>query len=191
MKKVLFSFLFVALLAFTNSLQAQTFQEYFALFPTLTGDFTWTGDDLENARKTGKAIPDNLRNFMSDYHYLDGGYPLGKLEMDGGYILFMAAPVPEYSESSNTQIALTTKVYDSKGKRKDLSGVTGDILTWTGGNPVSKSFMYSFKAKYTAKEKQLIVESKKEGKRIRSEYELHDYKLSGAGYNLYIKTSKF
>ncbi len=191
MKKVLFSLLFMALLALTSSLQAQTFQEYLALFPTLTGDFTWTGDDLENARKTGKAIPQNLRNFVSNSDYLNGGYPLGKLEMSGGYIVFMASPVPDYSEGSNTQIALTTKVYDSKGNRKDLSGVMADILTWTGGNPASKSFMYSFEAKYDFKKKQFIIEMNEEENGIPKKYKLHDYKVSNKGFNLSIKTSKF
>lgn len=191
MKKTAFSLLFVAIIAIANSLQAQTFQDYIALFPTLTSDFTWTGKDLENARKTGKEIPQNLRNLVGDYHYLDGGYPLGKLEMGEGYILFMASPVPEYSEGRNTQIALNTKVYDSKGNRKDLSGVTADILTWTGGNAATKSFMYSFQAKYDFKKKQLIVESKKTENEIPTENKLYDYKLSGKGFNLSIKTSKF
>ncbi len=191
MKKILFSFLFVALVAVSNNLQAQTFNDFLDLFPTLTSDFTWTGNDLENARKTGKQIPENLRNIVSNSNYLNDGYPLGKLEMGGGYIVFMASPISEYNESNNTQIALTTKVYDSKGNRKDLSGVTVGILTWTGGNAATKSFMCSFQAKYDFKKKQLIVQSKKAENEIPTENKLHDYKLSGKGFNLSIKTSKF
>jgi hypothetical protein len=191
MKKIRYYLLFMALLAITNGLQAQTFQEYITLFPTLTNDFTWTGKDLENARKTGKQIPENLRNFVSNSKYLADGYALGKLEMGGSYIVFMASPIREYNESNNTQIALTTKVYDSKGNRKDLSGVTTDILTWTGGNIATKGFVYNFQAKYDFKKKQLIIESKKEENETPTENKLHDYKLSGKGFNLSIKTSKF
>ena len=65
-----------------------------------------------------------------------------------------------------------------------------DILAWTGGDVRGNNFMYSFAAKYDFKKKQMIIETKHEEKGSVKE-KLHDYKLSGKGYNLNLKTSKF
>lgn len=180
MKKL--TYLTLLLCFFCLSAKAQTFQEYLDLFPTLTTNVVWTGDDLEKARQSRKNVPAKLQKFVNA-QFLDvritseSCFPLGKLEIGGSYIVFFAEHSVGYDEKENSQIALNARVYDKKGKI--LGGGVQNYLASSGSVP--NRFSYSFVATLDFKAKKLVLDQTASEKSME---QILTYKLTKKGFDL-------
>lgn len=180
MKKT--TFLTFLLCLFCLSAKAQAFQEYLALFPTLTTNVVWTGDDLEKARKTGKNIPVKVQNFINGQFAAVGTitdycFPIGKLEIGGTFIVFFAQHSLDYQEIENTQISLNARVYDKKGKI--LGGGIQNYMASNGGVP--NRFSYSFVASLDFKARKLVLDQTASDKSME---QILTYRLTKKGFDL-------
>lgn len=154
MKKIA---LFICLMGISFLVNAQTFQEYLTLFPDISQDFTWTGEDLEKLRIAGKNIPPKFGKFIDDTGLVNEyRFPAGKLEIGGTMIVFYAEHSSGYKENYDTQLSLHARVYNKKGEI--LPGGIQNYLATNGGVP--NRFTYSFKLNFNFKEKKLIVDQK-------------------------------
>jgi len=172
MKKVL---LLMYLVGWSLFAQAQTFQKYLDLFPDITQDLTWTGEDLEKKRVEGKNIGAQYGKFIDDTGLShDYCFPMGKLEIGGVFIAFYAEHSLGYRENYDTQFSIHARVYNKKGEI--IPGGLQNYLATTGGVP--DRFQYSFKLNFNLKDKKLVIDQKATDAQMQNKT---TYKLSKKG----------
>lgn len=154
MKKVSLSIVFyLGLLIFAKA-QAN-FEEFLSDFPLLSSNFTWTGEDLEKARTSGKKIQGGKLFFITDGQSALGEYfPIARIEASGTIFAFWAYHTGTYDDV-NTQIHLCSRSYDKKGKP---IGPSQNYMASSGG--VKGRFSYEFEARFDSGKKTLLIHNK-------------------------------
>ncbi len=154
MKKTsLLVLLFWGLLIFAKA--QSNFEDFLSDFPLLNSNFTWTGNDLEKARISGKKIQGAKLFFITDGQSAWGEYfPIARIEVSGTIFVFWAYHTGTYDEV-NTQIHLGSKSFDKKGKPV---GVIQNMMASSGG--VKGKFSYDFEARFDNSKKTLLIHNK-------------------------------
>ncbi|MFN3317092.1 MAG: hypothetical protein ACK40K_09790 [Raineya sp.] len=173
-KNILLSVFF---LGFSFLVQGQAnFDDFLKDFPLMSGDFTWTGEDLEKARTSGKKIQGAKLFFITDGQTALGEYfPLGRIEVSGTNFVFWAYHTGTY-DAENTQIHLCSRAYDKKGKPVD---VTQNYMASNGG--VKDKFDYSFEAIFNSKKNTLYIDQKTTDKPMASKT-IYSFSKKGYGF---------
>ena len=154
MRKIVLFIYFMGLSLLVN---AQTFQEYLTLFPDISQDLTWTGEDLEKLRVSGKNVPAKFGKFIDDTGLVNEyRFPAGKLEVGGNIIVFYAEHSNGYQENYDTQLHLHARTYNKKGEI--IPGGLHNYVATNGGVP--NRFSYSFVLNFNFKDKKLVVDQK-------------------------------
>lgn len=145
------------LMGLSLCINAQNFQEYLALFPDISQDFTWTGADLEKLRVAGKNIPPKFGKFIDNTGLVNEyRFPAGKLEVGGAVIIFYAEHSNGYQKNYDTQLHLHARTYNKKGEI-----IPGGIHNYLATNgEVPNRFSYSFELIFNFKDKKLIIDQK-------------------------------
>ena len=154
MKRLLSFTALYACLLFLNA-QAQTFQEYLAEFPTITGMTTWQDADMLAYPSSDKKVLDpkyytliggggEWGNRSIEYRDNTKAYPLGKIEKGGTVIVFILATSSAYKADDNTQMAIDVFSYNKKNGNL-LRGGRASYFMAFGGDAAGNTFMYAGK----------------------------------------------
>jgi hypothetical protein len=142
-----FLFAFMSVMLSPAPIQAQTFQEYIALFPLINGATTWTDTQIAALPTSDKPTMDSKFNaFIGGTGYtfdIQKVYPLGKVEVGNTVIVFIAATSTGYNPATNTQIAVNSYAYNKKTGKS--VGVFQSYVFSVGGAPDNLAFMYTGK----------------------------------------------
>ncbi len=130
--------LIVALaLSIATAGQAQSFQDFLALFAPLQAPKTWTSEDLKQWAAQGKEVPADLKVFFVDHvpeapsQYL----PLARIEQGKTVILLFSSFTENYSAAQNNEIHIHSLNFDaSKGQRV---GVNHSYIFSAGGEGIA------------------------------------------------------
>lgn len=174
-------FLFALLVGILPA-QAQTFEEYLAQFPAITGAKTWQDSDIASLPTQGKKLEGKY------YSFIGGGrpttyspdtrsvYPLGKIESGNTVTVFLAVPTTGYRADYDTQISVDAYSYNKKKGTLVNVGMNFYLFV-VGGDPVTHTFMYTGKLETDGKT-WLKVHQTGTGSAVTKK---HAYKISGKG----------
>lgn len=189
MKKTAFSLLFVVVIAIANSLQAQTFEEYLALFQPIKQDYGFAGNSLEEMTKQKKPISANFRSFIdTKTDTLTAYYPVCVFGDNTYYVVLLVCKNKEQPEL----LSLISRLYDSKGNRKPTRldiNKKEDFLAYVGKDEENR---YSFFTQYNAKHYRFSIWYEKvseERNSFPSRGIFRAYTLSADGYTRYSPTT--
>lgn len=143
-------FLFLTCLALGKTSNAQSYDDFFALFPTLTQTTTFTSEDMLTYPKNDKkTIPASYLGLMSGTGKLAYSsdkfanckiYPLGKMVLSKTVTLFFLKLSSSYEEGYNTQMEIDVMTYQKDGTA--LQAACRDMIA-CGGDAKTNKFMYS------------------------------------------------
>ncbi len=171
----------------TLSLSAQTFEAYIALFPAINSLTTWQDADIA-------AMPASAKTIISKdfYSFIGGGgqwgnkdagytgeaklYPIGKVEIGGTVVVFIAATTYGYKADYDTQMTIDAFSYNKKTGAL-LRGGRSSYVFSVGGDPKTNTFMYTGKVETDGKT-WLKVYQTGTGSAVTKQ---HAYKLSSKG----------